>query len=163
MTVTGVDDSSSIVAVAHDRDRRRRATQLQRVEPGGCVGGEYGQRHGRFLTSSRRRASDDDGSGRTATFDRVDVATDSERDGRSGESRTPLGRHGESVERGVRSSIGTRRADRDRHRRRRSSSTGTSYTIVTAAATAADTNYNGLNPADVSVTNTDNDIVWASR
>ncbi|MFN7982977.1 MAG: hypothetical protein U0Q11_14050 [Vicinamibacterales bacterium] len=31
------------------------------------------------------------------------------------------------------------------------------YTIVTAAATSADTNYNGLNPADVSVTNTDND------
>ncbi|MFN7982973.1 MAG: hypothetical protein U0Q11_14030 [Vicinamibacterales bacterium] len=31
------------------------------------------------------------------------------------------------------------------------------YTVVTAAATSADTNYNGLNPSDVSVTNTDND------
>ena len=31
------------------------------------------------------------------------------------------------------------------------------YTIVTAAATSADANYNGLNAADVSVTNTDND------
>ncbi|MFN7982975.1 MAG: hypothetical protein U0Q11_14040 [Vicinamibacterales bacterium] len=31
------------------------------------------------------------------------------------------------------------------------------YTVVTAAATSGDTNYNGLNPADVSVTNTDND------
>ena len=31
------------------------------------------------------------------------------------------------------------------------------YTIVTAAASSADGNYNGLNPADVSVTNTDND------
>ena len=31
------------------------------------------------------------------------------------------------------------------------------YTIVTAAAVSADGNYNGLNPADVSVTNTDND------
>jgi hypothetical protein len=31
------------------------------------------------------------------------------------------------------------------------------YTIVTAPATSADPNYNGLNPADVSVTNTDND------
>ena len=27
-----------------------------------------------------------------------------------------------------------------------------------AVATSADTNYNGLNPADVSVTNTDNDV-----
>ena len=31
------------------------------------------------------------------------------------------------------------------------------YTIVTAAATSTDRNYNGLNAADVSVTNTDND------
>src|SRR5439155_865971 len=31
------------------------------------------------------------------------------------------------------------------------------YTIVTAAASSADANYNGLNPVDVSVTNTDND------
>src|SRR5205823_6258780 len=31
------------------------------------------------------------------------------------------------------------------------------YTIVTAAATSTDGNYSGLNPADVSVTNTDND------
>ncbi len=31
------------------------------------------------------------------------------------------------------------------------------YTIVTAAATSSDSLYNGLNPADVSVTNTDND------
>ncbi len=31
------------------------------------------------------------------------------------------------------------------------------YTIVTAAAPARDANYNGLNAADVSVTNTDND------
>ncbi|HSF16394.1 MAG TPA: Calx-beta domain-containing protein [Vicinamibacteria bacterium] len=33
-----------------------------------------------------------------------------------------------------------------------------SYTIVTAAATSTDLAYNGLNPSDVSVTNTDNDI-----
>ncbi len=32
------------------------------------------------------------------------------------------------------------------------------YSIVTAAATSADPNYNGLNPADVSVTNIDNDV-----
>lgn len=32
------------------------------------------------------------------------------------------------------------------------------YTIVTAAATSADTNYNGIDPADVSVTNTDDEI-----
>ena len=32
-----------------------------------------------------------------------------------------------------------------------------SYTIVTAAATSGDANYNGLNAADVSVTTTDND------
>src|SRR5262249_38705017 len=31
------------------------------------------------------------------------------------------------------------------------------YTIVTAPAVSADPNYNGLNPADVSVTNRDND------
>ena len=31
------------------------------------------------------------------------------------------------------------------------------YTIVTAAAVSTDTDYNALNPADVSVTNTDND------
>ena len=31
------------------------------------------------------------------------------------------------------------------------------YTIVTAAATSSDGNYNGLNASDVSVTNTDND------
>ncbi|HEX5790195.1 MAG TPA: Calx-beta domain-containing protein, partial [Luteolibacter sp.] len=31
------------------------------------------------------------------------------------------------------------------------------YSIVTAAATSTDSNYNGLNPADVAVTNTDND------
>ena len=31
------------------------------------------------------------------------------------------------------------------------------YTIVTAAASSSDANYNGLNPADVTVTNTDND------
>ena len=31
------------------------------------------------------------------------------------------------------------------------------YTIVTAAATSTDANYNGLDAADVSVTNTDND------
>ena len=38
------------------------------------------------------------------------------------------------------------------------STTATSgYTIVTAAATSGDPNYNGLNAADVSVTNTDND------
>jgi hypothetical protein len=33
------------------------------------------------------------------------------------------------------------------------------YTIVTAAATSSDANYNGLNAGDVSVTNTDNDTV----
>ncbi len=32
------------------------------------------------------------------------------------------------------------------------------YTIVTASATSTDTKYNGLNPADVSVTNTNDDI-----
>src|SRR5205807_7669582 len=32
------------------------------------------------------------------------------------------------------------------------------YTIVTAAAVSGDANYNGFNPADVSVTNTDNDV-----
>jgi hypothetical protein len=32
------------------------------------------------------------------------------------------------------------------------------YMIVTGAATSADTGYNGLNPPDVSVTNTDNDV-----
>ncbi len=31
------------------------------------------------------------------------------------------------------------------------------YTIITAAAVSGDANYNGLNPADVSVTNTDDD------
>ena len=31
------------------------------------------------------------------------------------------------------------------------------YTIVTAAAASADANYNGLNAADVAVTNVDND------
>ena len=31
------------------------------------------------------------------------------------------------------------------------------YTIVTAAATSSDANYNGLNASDVSVTNTDDD------
>ena len=31
------------------------------------------------------------------------------------------------------------------------------YSIVTAAATSADGNYNGVNASDVSVTNTDND------
>src|SRR5439155_1605444 len=31
------------------------------------------------------------------------------------------------------------------------------YTIVTAAATSTDGNYNGVNPSDVSVTNIDND------
>ena len=31
------------------------------------------------------------------------------------------------------------------------------YSIVTAAATSSDGNYNGMNPSDVSVTNTDND------
>ncbi len=33
------------------------------------------------------------------------------------------------------------------------------YSIVTAAATSTDLSYNGLNAADVSVTNTDNDVV----
>src|SRR5437763_1830063 len=32
------------------------------------------------------------------------------------------------------------------------------YTIVTAAAVSADAGYGGLNPADVSVTNRDNDV-----
>ena len=31
------------------------------------------------------------------------------------------------------------------------------YSIVTAAATSADANYNGIDAADVSATNTDND------
>ena len=31
------------------------------------------------------------------------------------------------------------------------------YTIVTAAATSTDANYNGVDAADVAVTNTDND------
>ncbi|HKQ57734.1 MAG TPA: Calx-beta domain-containing protein [Candidatus Eisenbacteria bacterium] len=31
------------------------------------------------------------------------------------------------------------------------------YTVVTASATSSDANYNGMNPADVSVSNTDND------
>ncbi|HYM82454.1 MAG TPA: OmpA family protein [Candidatus Limnocylindria bacterium] len=33
------------------------------------------------------------------------------------------------------------------------------YSIVTAAATSADAGYNGINPADVAVTNQDNDVV----
>jgi uncharacterized protein YjiK len=33
------------------------------------------------------------------------------------------------------------------------------YTIITAAAVSTDTKYNGLNPADVSVTNTDDDLI----
>ncbi|MFA5374661.1 MAG: hypothetical protein WC455_02740 [Dehalococcoidia bacterium] len=37
-----------------------------------------------------------------------------------------------------------------------------SYTIVTAAASSTDANYNGLDAADVSVTNTDNDAVGIS-
>ena len=36
------------------------------------------------------------------------------------------------------------------------------YTIVTAAAASADPAYNGLNAADVAVTNTDDDIGRAS-
>ena len=36
------------------------------------------------------------------------------------------------------------------------------YTIVTAAAVSADTDYNGLNPADVSVTNNDDEVVPAT-
>ena len=32
------------------------------------------------------------------------------------------------------------------------------YTIITAAASSTDLVYNGMNPADVSVTNTDNDV-----
>ena len=32
------------------------------------------------------------------------------------------------------------------------------YTIVTAAATSTDATYNGVNAADVAVTNTDNDV-----
>src|SRR6202008_4092030 len=32
------------------------------------------------------------------------------------------------------------------------------YTIVTAAATSGDGNYNGMNPANVAVTNTDDDV-----
>jgi hypothetical protein len=36
------------------------------------------------------------------------------------------------------------------------------YTIVTAAATCTDPNYNGLNPSDVSVTNNDNDVAGIS-
>jgi hypothetical protein len=32
------------------------------------------------------------------------------------------------------------------------------YSIITAAATSSDTNYNGFNPADVSVANQDNDV-----
>jgi hypothetical protein len=32
------------------------------------------------------------------------------------------------------------------------------YTIVTAAATSTDTNYNGINASDVSVTNNDDDV-----
>ena len=32
------------------------------------------------------------------------------------------------------------------------------YTIVTAAATSSDPNYNGVDAADVAVTNTDNDV-----
>ena len=32
------------------------------------------------------------------------------------------------------------------------------YTIVTAAATSTDTTYNGVNAADVAVTNTDDDV-----
>jgi hypothetical protein len=31
------------------------------------------------------------------------------------------------------------------------------YSVVTAAATSSDTNYSGVNPSDVGVTNTDND------
>ena len=31
------------------------------------------------------------------------------------------------------------------------------YTVIVEAATSTDANYNGLDPADVSVTNTDND------
>ena len=37
------------------------------------------------------------------------------------------------------------------------------YTIVTAAATSADATYNGVNAADVAVTNTDNDAVGHHR
>ena len=33
-----------------------------------------------------------------------------------------------------------------------------SYTIVTAAATSGDPGYNGINPADVSAINTDDDV-----
>src|SRR5207248_3348964 len=33
----------------------------------------------------------------------------------------------------------------------------TAYSIVTAAATSSDSNYSGMNPSNVSVTNTDND------
>ncbi|MBF0350348.1 MAG: DUF1566 domain-containing protein [SAR324 cluster bacterium] len=36
------------------------------------------------------------------------------------------------------------------------------YTIILAAATSSDLNYSGLNPSDVSVTNTDNDIAAPS-
>ena len=35
------------------------------------------------------------------------------------------------------------------------------YSIVTAAATSADANYSGIDPANVSVTNTDNDVAGA--
>ncbi|WP_199248965.1 hypothetical protein [[Phormidium] sp. ETS-05] len=36
------------------------------------------------------------------------------------------------------------------------------YNIITAAATSTDTKYNGINPVDVAVTNTDNDTAGVS-
>src|SRR5262245_24098020 len=37
------------------------------------------------------------------------------------------------------------------------------YSIVTGTVVSGDLNYNGLNPADVSVTNQDNDPIWVTN
>jgi hypothetical protein len=51
----------------------------------------------------------------------------------------------------------SRRSSPSRASTTRSTTADIGYTIVTAAATSSDGNYNGLNPSDVSVTNTDDD------
>ena len=160
VTVTGVNDVVVDGAVAYTvAARRRRArTPATRGAPPPSPRHQHGQRRGRHHRSTPTSGLATTEAGGTATFSVVLKSQPTANVTITLVEQRPDRGHGRAGQRDIHRDQLEHAADRDgdgreRRRRRRTAA----YTILTAAASSATRTTAAVNPADVSVTNSDND------